>query len=125
MASLGMGQSYELSEEIINQIIEPNRMGNYAYGYLNDNGKFIVKYVGRSDSDLKSRIKHGLQDRENDEKCRKYERFKFSYASNVKEAYDKECRNYHDFGGDEGLLNNAKHPDKPAEQDYKCPICGE
>ena len=48
-----------------------------------------------------------------------------SNASNVKEAYDKECRNYHDFGGDEGLLNNVKHPDKPAEQDYKCPICGE
>lgn len=120
-----MGQSYELSEEIINQIIEPNRIGNYAYGYLNDNGSFIVKYVGRSDSDLKSRIKHGLQDRLNDESCKKYERFKFSYASSVKEAYDKECRNYHDFGGDEGLLNNVKHPDKPAKQDYKCPICGE
>lgn len=125
MASLGMGQSYELSEEIINQIIEPNRIGNYAYGYLNDSGSFIVKYVGRSDSDLQSRIKHGLQDRLIDESCKKYERFKFSYAYSVKEAYDKECRNYHDFGGDEGLLNNVKHPDKPAEQDYKCPICGE
>lgn len=125
MASLGMGQSYELSEEIINRIIEPNRIGNYAYGYLNDSGSFIVKYVGRSDSDLQSRIKHGLQDRLNDENCKKYERFKFSYASNVKEAYDKECRNYHDFGGEEGLLNNVRHPDKPDGEYYKCHICGE
>lgn len=120
-----MGQSYELLEEIINQIIEPNRIGNYAYGYLNDNGSFIVKYVGRSDSDLRSRIKHGLQDRLKYDNCKKYERFKFSYASSVKEAYDKECRNYHDFGGDEGLLNNERHPDKPEGMNYKCPICDE
>lgn len=120
-----MGQSYELSEEIINQIIEPNRIGNYAYGYLNDNGSFIVKYVGRSDSDLKSRIKHGLQDRLNDESCKKYERFKFSYASSVKEAYDKECRNFHDFGGDRGLLNNINHPDKPNNVNCVCLVCGD
>ena len=34
--------------------------GNYAYGHLKENGRFVVEYVGRSDTDLNDRIKHGI-----------------------------------------------------------------
>ena len=41
----------------------------------------------------------------------------------AKEAFEKECRNYHDFGGDDGILDNKVHPDRPERTDYDCPIC--
>lgn len=113
MASLNMGVSYALTEEEINANIEPNRIGNYAFGYLNDRGVFIVKYVGRSDTDLRTRIKHGIADRETDPAMYRYERFKFSYADTPEEAYKKECKNYQDFGGDKGKLINDRYPQAP------------
>lgn len=124
MVTLNMGRSYDLTYDEINNNIADNRVGNYAYGFINDNGLFVVRYVGRSDNDLKERIKHGINDMENNPSLR-YERFKFSYAETIKEAYEKECRNYHDFGGDRGLLYNEKHPSKPAGVDWLCPICEE
>lgn len=122
MASLNMGISYDLTYDVIEKVVEANRIGNYAYGYLNDKGVFIVCYVGRSDADLKDRVKHGIEDMKKDPNCR-YERFKFSYAQTVVEAYEKECRNYHDFGGPEGYLRNAVHPAKPDGYDGVCPVC--
>lgn len=123
MATLSMGRSYDLTYEEINNNIEDNRIGNYAFGYLNERGRFVVRYVGRSDTDLKTRIRHGVTDMEADPSCR-YERFKFSYAVSPQEAYEKECRNYHDFVGGHSLLN-VNHPAKPENHNGNCPVCGE
>ena len=124
MATLNMGRSYELTTENINDNIEEGRIGNYAYGYLNDIGRFVVRYVGRSDTDLNDRIKHGITEMADDPSLR-YERFKYSYADSAIEAYEKECRNYHDFGGDEGRLKNEDHPAKPKGYTGVCPVCEE
>lgn len=124
MATLNMGVSYDLTYDEIDRLVAEGRKGNYAFGYLDERGVFIVRYVGRSDTDLRERIKHGITDMESDPTCR-YERFKFSYAETVKEAYEKECQNYHDFGGAEGLLVNKNHPDKPEGCSSGCPICGD
>lgn len=124
MATLSMGRSYELTYDVIDDNIQSGRIGNYAYGYINDKGLFVVRYVGRSDADLKERIKHGITDMESDPTCR-YERFKFSYADSIVEAYEKECRNYHDFGGHLGLLVNQNHPAKPEGINCVCPVCEE
>ncbi len=123
MATLNMGISFDLTYEVIDKVVAENRIGNYAYGYLDNRGVFIVLYVGRSDNDLRERIKHGIKDMQEDSSLR-YERFKFSYAESVEEAYEKECRNYHDFGGDEGKLHNTVHPAKPVNYRGTCPICG-
>lgn len=123
MATLDMGKSYPLTQEVIDCIVGKGKIGNYAYGYLNEEGSFIVRYVGRSDTDLQERIKHGIEDMRTDPSCR-YERFKFSYANSILEAYEKECQNYHDFGGDEEKLQNRVHPSKPDGYEGKCPICG-
>ena len=114
MASLSMKGPYPLTNEEINKRITEKSAGNYAYGYTNQDGTFIVKYVGRADSDLNERIKHGVG---------QYKEFKYSYANNAKEAYEKECKNYHDFGGSDSLDNDI-HPDKPDNTNYKCPVCG-
>lgn len=44
-------------------------------------------------------------------------------TKNSKEAFEKECKNYHDFGGDIGSLDNDIHPDRPEGKEYECPIC--
>lgn len=113
MASLNMKGPYPLTDEEIDKRITKGRKGNYAYGYKNSEGAFIVKYVGRSDTDLNDRIKHGVGH---------YEMFKFSYASSAKEAFEKECQNYHDFG-ESSRLDNEIHPDRPDDKDYECPVC--
>lgn len=122
MASLSMGISYDLTYDEVDRVVASGHIGNYAYGYLNDKGFFIVRYVGRSDTDLRERIKHGIEDMNADPNCR-FERFKFSYAKSVGEAYEKECKNYHDFGGDRGFLKNRVHPAKPDGYVGSCPIC--
>lgn len=114
MASLNMVGPFLLNEKEIDIQIKKGIPGNYAYGYLNDNERFVVQYVGRSDENLNSRIRHGIG---------QYKMFKYSYARNMKEAFEKECQNYHDFGGDEGLLYNKIHPDRPEGSDYECPVC--
>ena len=56
MASLNMVGPYLLTEHEINANVEFGRIGNYAFGYLNDKGVFIVRYVGRSDTNLHTKI---------------------------------------------------------------------
>lgn len=124
MATLNMGISYDLTYEVIDKVVANGKIGNYAYGYLDDRGVFIVLYVGRSDNDLHERVKHGISDMQNNPSLR-YERFKFSYADTIVEAYEKECKNYHDFGGEEGKLYNEHHPAKPEGYDGDCPVCSE
>jgi hypothetical protein len=101
-------------------------MGNYAYGYLEEReGRqiFIVRYVGRSATDLRDEIKSRHK---SDKKFTKLdcEFFKFSYADTEREAYEKECQNFHDFGGEQSLLNEV-HPTKPeGNGTYRCPFPG-
>ena len=104
---------YNLTNEEIDKHVAKNHIGNYAFGY-EKNGTFYVQYVGRSDNDLNDRMKHGVG---------QYEKFMFSYAFSPKAAFEKECRNWHDFGGSNSL-DNKMHPDKPDFTDHKCPVCG-
>lgn len=121
MASLNMVGPYLLTEHEINANVEFGRIGNYAFGYLNDKGVFIVRYVGRSDTNLHTKIMLGLIDNKKNPAKYRYEWFKFSYADTPIEAYIKECKNYHDFGGDRGKLLNITHPDSP-DNLIKCPF---
>lgn len=113
MADLNMYGPYPLTKEEVNKRITKKSPGNYAYGTVQDDS-FYVEYVGRADSDLNDRIKHGIGI---------YDYFKFSYAKSAKEAFEKECRNYHDFGGKD-VLDNKYHPDRPDGTDYDCPVDG-
>lgn len=114
MGTLNMNGSYVLSKDIINEKVTRTSAGNYALGYVDD-GTFYVQYVGRADKDVASRLKQHVGER--------YKRFKFSYATSPKAAFEKECENYHDFGGNEGKLDNKIHPDRPENANWKCPRC--
>jgi hypothetical protein len=116
MPSLDMSGPFDFTSQETDRHVEPKRIGNYALGNMKDDGTtFLVKYVGRSDTDLNVELKARLD--------KPYRKFKFSYAGSVREAFDKECRNYHDFGG-KGSLDNEVHPARPPGANWPCPVSG-
>ena len=116
MASLGLDGPYALEAATIDSTVTRTSPGNYALGYVNDKGSFIVHYVGRADKHLNARLKQWVGQKS------KYKSFKAGYASSAKVAFEKECQNYHDFGGSD-KLDNEYHPDRPSGTDWKCPVC--
>lgn len=115
MPSLDMDGPYKLSTDKIDQVVSRTSPGNYALGRVS-NSTFYVRYIGRSDSDVKSRLKRWVG------VSKTYQQFKFSYATSPKAAFQKECKNYHDFGGTESL-DNEEHPERPKVRDWKCSFC--
>ena len=114
MASLDMEGWYELTTDEISKHVKKTSAGNYALGVVttkDGRAGFYPKYVGRADSDVAGRLKDHVGE---------YTHFKYSYASTEKEAFEKECNNYHDFLD---LLDNDIHPDRPKGREYKCPRC--
>ena len=112
MASLEMLGPYIFTSAEIDRVVTKTSPGNYGLGYSNDT--FTVQYIGRSDSDVNQELKARL--------AAKYKHFKYSYATSRKAAFEKECHNYHDFGGNE-KLDNEIHPSRPAGTDWECPVC--
>ena len=116
MASLDMKGPYRLTREKVDEIITMTSPGNYALGYVRDD-TFFVYYIGRSDDDVNERVKQWVGEKPNI-----YTHFKFSYATSTKAAFDKECKNYHDFGGSE-KLDNEYHPQRPYGKNWICLYC--
>lgn len=114
MANLNMNGPYFFNKDKVDEVVTRTSAGNYALGYVNDENAFIVQYIGRADIDVNTRLKQHIGE--------PYKRFKFSYASSPKVAFEKECRNYHDFG-ESKKLNNKIHPDRPQNSSWKCPCC--
>jgi len=102
MAKLDMNGPYKLTNDEVDRQVTKKSAGNYALGRSNDEGTFIVNYVGRADNDVNARIKDHVGE--------KYTKFKFSYADSAKAAFQKECHNYHGFG-ESKRLDNKVHPD--------------
>lgn len=110
--SLNMHGPYSLDTGTIDARVTKTSPGNYALGYKNNKGVFMVCYVGRSDSDVAARLKSwvGRTSRS---------LFKFSYATSPKAAFEKECHNWHDFEPPD----NIAHPDRPNGTTWTCPRC--
>ena len=117
MPSLEMRGPYDFTSEKIDEVTTEESPGNYALGYVREDNVFIVEYVGRSDSNLNQELKTKLF-----ETKPKYKSFKYSYATSPKAAFEKECKNYHDFGESE-RLDNKIHPARPNDTNWKCPTC--
>jgi hypothetical protein len=78
-----------------------------------------IRYVGRSDTDLQSRLLGHV----NEDTTYMY--FQCWDADSPKEAYYKECEQYHRYL-DTGLLLNQNHPDRPENMPYLCcPVCSQ
>lgn len=114
MATLEMLGAFDLTNAKIDELISSTCPGNYALGIISQKtNKFIVKYVGRSETDLNARLKQHVG---------RHPKFKFSFAATPQEAFEKVCRNFHDFGGTKKLMNNV-HPIPPSDVEWICPFC--
>jgi len=113
MPDLEMGSSwYGYNSDEIKSNVSSNKIGNFALGFEKGKG-FVPKYVGRSDSDVRGELLNYLDDKSH------HEEFMFSYVSTIKEAYEQECKNFHDF---KKQLENENHPDSPDGTNLKCPF---
>lgn len=74
----------------------------------------LDRRVGRSDKDLKRRLKNWVG---------KYWWFKFDYCTSPKNAFERECNLYHYYGSKNGALDNENHPQRPTGTNWKCPKC--
>ena len=90
-----------------------------SYILVDDNN--IAIYVGRSDSDLKARLKKHFSEKETNE-CIRKNRISVFYIENSQspyEAYMLECEWYHKYAP----TCNSIHPSK-AHINWNCYVCG-
>jgi len=137
MGRLEMSGSYPLTDEAIDEVLTRTSPGNYALGYLDGDtfmvfyvgrSDFDVRdrlhgWVGAptccdryAPSTKAPWGAHQRQHRPLDVPAlarvgvasdSSYTRFAYSYARSAEAAFEKEWRNYDDFGGSDGLDNAA------------------
>jgi hypothetical protein len=137
MGSLEMNGSYPLSHQTVDQMVSQTSPGNYALGYMDGTTFMVfyvgrsdsnVKqrlhdWVGAPSRSRKyatsAKAAYGYRhrgplpfgvpalDRVEIGVDSSYTCFAFSYARSAEEAFEKECRNYHDFGGSDALDNEV------------------
>lgn len=116
MASTGLKQGPHSLSKIDDYVKKGKSIGVYVLGLVDpDDGKFIVRYVGRSDHH-----DQGLNARlhEHDGTKKDCTHFKFDYFTTPKEAFERECQVFHDFDP----KHNDAHPPRPSGEKYKCPM---
>ena len=114
MPQPGLKGPYLLSQGTIDQEVTRTLPGVYVLGRSSDS-KFNIEYVGRSDSDIRARLKQWVGS--------KYAEFEYEYYPSAEAAFEKECLLWHYFGGPEGGLDNENHPTPPADTNWQCPRC--
>jgi hypothetical protein len=149
MGSLEMSGSYPLSHDAIDEMVSRTSPGNYALGYMDGTTFTVfyvgrsdsdVKQRLHDWVDAPSRYEryapsakaaYGYRhrgplplgvpapDRVGIGVDSSYTSFAYSYARSAEAAFEKECRNYHDFGGSGGLDNEARPVSTPGSS-WEC-----
>ena len=110
-----MTHAFLFLPEIIRFSVDKGKPGVYALGEIVD-GKFIVGYVGRSDSCVQTRLLSHNH-------LYEFSYFCFQYARNPAEAYLKETELWHTCVDFDIPIVNKIHPDSPANAKLSCPYC--
>ena len=113
MPSLRMRGPYLLREDIIDAKVTEKSPGNYALGEFGRGGAFKVGYLGRSDSDINTKLKSWVTKEGADPL------FKFSYATSAQAAFERECEQHHDFRPP----GKHVHPVPPEGKKWRCTRC--
>lgn len=94
----------------VDEVITYDSPGSYI---LSRDGK-IAHYVGRSDIDIRNRIKQSISGSYG------YKYFWFEYATSPMKAYYLECEWYHKYAP----TDNTIHPAVPSGANWRCPSVG-
>lgn len=101
---------YRLTVEGISAIERGTSPGVFALGYIGRDAAFYINYVGRSDHDLKSRLREFIGSDSS---------FKFGITASPEEAFRRECELFHSFRPPA----NRVHPGRTANTNWVCPKC--
>ena len=110
MPKSGLMGPYQLSFDGISSAVTRRAAGVYALGHTGADGKFRVQHIGRSDIDVREKLRGCIGSNT---------MFKYGYFPSSKAAFEKECDLFHDFGPP----GNRIHPDRPAGSSLECPHC--
>jgi len=120
MPKLDMDGPFDLTDGVINKKVNGDAIGNFALGFVNKKGNFVVKMIGRADSDLQSEIRKARRKYAGGVLSRMLgrgtalDKFKYSLADTADAAYQVQRRAFEDFGGSKKLLNEAA-PEPPGK----------
>jgi len=101
----------KLDKEVVLRLVSEKEIGAYCLGTF-ITGSHEVKYVGRSDNNLRNRLLNHAREG-------KYVYFAFWTTKTIIEAYYKECELFHNHNS----AVNKMHPDAPRNLPYFCPFC--
>ena len=100
-------------QTVINNVARKS-IGCYQLGNPDQDGNFVVGYIGRSTRCLRTRlIEHP--------KRNEFTLFQFVVLKTNREVFDTECRWFHLFR--DKSQSNLRHPDSPRILNYKCKYC--
>jgi hypothetical protein len=91
-------------------VVTRKSAGVYALGHADAQGRFCINHVGRSDSDVRSKLLDYIGSDA---------LFKYIYYSFPQTAFEKECALFHDISPP----GNRLHPDRPKDTKWRCPRC--
>jgi len=106
----GLTGPFRLTFEEIDLAVRERQPGVYALGTCDTVGRFAIMSVGRSDVDIKSRLREVIGAGTH---------FKFDTFATEREAFEKECELFHDIQPP----GNFIHPGRPAGSTLRCPRC--
>ena len=101
---------YRLLFDEIDCEIRRKSAGTFALGYVDNDGNFRIRYVGRSDDDIKNRLRLMIGSDQY---------FKFAYAATPAAAFERECDLFHNFRP----FANMLHPERPNGSSLECQRC--
>jgi hypothetical protein len=91
--------------------VMPNTPGTYCLGSVERNGKFGIYFVGRSDTDIASRLRRHIGN---------YRAYTYVLAASALNAFQMECEIFHALNPPD----NAVHPERAPASKWTCPSCG-
>lgn len=106
----GLTGPFRLTFEDIERTVRVSAPGVYALGTCDMAGRFAIMSVGRSDADIKMRLREVIGAGTH---------FKFDTFATDREAFEKECELFHMIKPP----GNFIHPGRPAGSTLRCPHC--
>ncbi|MDX2202213.1 MAG: hypothetical protein NW223_05645 [Hyphomicrobiaceae bacterium] len=110
MKPSGLTGPFPLTFQGIEEAVRDGSPGVYALGSKDLKGRFAIMSIGRSDSDVKARLRECIG---------AGTFFKFDYFQSEREAFERECELFHDIQPP----GNFVHPGRPKGTTLRCPRC--
>lgn len=110
MKHSGLTGPFPLTFEGIEDAVRGGSPGVYALGSRDLQGRFAIMSIGRSDTDVKERLRACIG---------AGTFFKFDYFQSEREAFERECELFHDIKPP----GNFVHPGRPKDTTLRCPRC--